>query len=196
MTLSLRNAALALVAAAEIIATQPALAAEPETAAAPKTWTFGTELDVLPFATKGYYGSLVAARQSWRIRGVAARSTVPGFMVTEGFKDKRTDAYAFLVDRFLGPRRESQQGFWVGGGVELWRNRIRREGISEYTQYNNVILTAGGGYVWNLTRHLYLNPWAGAHIVVAGNRAINVSGAPYQQSRFTPEASIKFGFRF
>ncbi len=159
-------------------------------------WRFGTELDVLPFATKGYYGSFFAARDAWRIRGVAARSSVPGFMVKEGFNDKRTDAYAFLVDRFLGRKRVLQQGWWLGGGVEVWKNRIRAEGYSEYTHYNNLMLTAGGGYVWRISRHFYINPWAGAHFAVAGEMAPVVSGQTYKQGRFVPEASVKVGFDF
>jgi hypothetical protein len=196
MTHSRFTAALLTLAAAQLLTSNPAFAAEPNESAPARSWRLGTELDALPFATGGYYGSVVAARDAWRIRGVAARSTVPGFMVSDGFKDKRTDAYAFLVDRFLGPRREHRQGFWIGGGVELWRNRIRHEGVSSYTQYSNVMLTAGGGYVWQISRHFYLNPWAGAHFAVAGERQINVSGRLYQQPMFTPEASIKLGFTF
>jgi len=192
----LSKTALALAAAAAILTAQSPAARETEAPSATGTWHYGTELDVLPYATKGYYASLFAARDAWRVRGVAARSNVPAFMVSDGFEDKRTDAYAFLVDRFAGPRATRQEGFWIGGGIELWRNRISREGVSGYTNYSNTVLTAGGGYVWNISRHFYLNPWAGAHLVVGGDRSIDVSGATYQQPRFTPEASVKFGFRF
>lgn len=173
-----------------------AFAADPATSKPAASWRFGTELDALPYATGGYYGSAFAARDAWRLRGVVARATAPGFTVSDGFEDKRTDAYAFLVDRFIGPRSRRQEGFWVGGGVELWRNRIRREGVSDYAKYNNTMLTAGAGYVWRISRHFYINPWAGAHFVVAGDRNVNVSGATYTQPRITPEVSVKFGFTF
>lgn len=159
-------------------------------------WKFGSEIDALPFATKGYYGSAFVGRDGWRLRGVAARSAMPSFMVSEGFRDKRTDAYAVLVDRFFGSKRQRFEGFWIGGGGEYWRNRIRTEDSPEYSRYNNFILTAGGGYVWRFSRHFYLNPWAGGHFVAGGSRKIPVSGKTYEQRVFTPEASIKFGIIF
>jgi hypothetical protein len=160
------------------------------------TWKVGTEIDALPYATGGYYGSAFVGHNGWRYRGVAARATVPSFMVTDGFKDKRTDAYAVLVDRFFGAKRQKLEGFWIGGGGEYWRNRIRTEESPEYSHYNNFILTAGGGYVWKFSRHFYLNPWAGGHFVVGGSRNIQVSGKTYEQRLFTPEASIKVGVTF
>lgn len=173
------------------------VAAQSNTATnAPRAWRLGTELDALPYLTKGYYGSLIAVHSDWRLRGVAARSTMPGFMVSSGYKDKRTDAYALLADRFVGPNRSQQKGPWAGGGVEFWRNRIRRKGSPDYSHFNNTVLTVGGGYVWRLSPHLYLNPWSGAHFVVGGNRDIAVSGTTYKQPIFTPEASVKFGITF
>lgn len=196
MNLSLPNSALALAATALFFTLQPTKAAEPAQAEQPRVWRFATELDALPYATGGYYASAVAAREAWRFRGVAASSKLPGFMIKEGFEDKRTNAYALLVDRFVGARANRQEGFWIGGGAELWRNRIRREGYSAATNYNNLMLTVGGGYVWKFSRHFYLNPWAGAHFAVAGELNPSVSGRIYQQSRFTPEASIKIGYTF
>lgn len=196
MNRSLNHAVLALAAAATFSMIPSASAADPTTVEGAPAWRFGTELDALPYATGGYYGSFVAARGAQRIRGVVARSTVPGFMVKEGFEEKRTDAFALLVDQFLGAKRKRQEGFWVGGGVELWRNRIQREGYSEKASYNNVMLTVGGGYVWKFSRHFYLNPWAGVHFAVAGARSVNVAGGVYEQPRFTPEASIKIGYVF
>jgi hypothetical protein len=190
------SAALALGAAALLLTSTPARAAEPPAEETPRVWRFGAEIDALPYATGGYYGSFVAARREWRVRAVAARSTMPGFLVEDGFEDKRTDAYALLVDRFLGARRSRQEGFWVGGGVELWSTRIRPEGGNAYTRYNNLMLTAGAGYVWKFSRHFYLNPWAGVHFAAAGERVHNVSGRVYEQARFTPEASIKLGYTF
>src|SRR5262245_36500495 len=102
-------------------------AAEVPAEAGSKVWTRGVELDALPFATKGYYGSVFAGHDGWRFRTVAARSTVPDFLVTSGFRGKRTDAYAVLADRFFGARRRSLEGFWIGGGGEYWRNRVRTE---------------------------------------------------------------------
>jgi hypothetical protein len=163
--------------------------------AADSVWKFGSEIDVLPYATKGYYGSAFTGRDGWRFRGVAARSTTPSFLVTDGFKEKRTDAYALLVDRFFGSERLELKGFWIGGGGEYWRNRIRTDESPEFAHYNNFMLTVGGGYVWKFSRHFYLNPWGG-HFVADGERKIAVSGKTYEQPVFTPEFSFKVGFTF
>ena len=181
-----------------LLVLQSALPAqEPSTSApAPDSWKFGTEFDVLPFATGGYYGSLFAADHGWRLRGVAARSGTPSFLVSSGFEKKRSDAYALLADRFLGARRAELKGFWVGSGVEYWRTRIRQKDTTDFTHYNNVLVTAGGGYVWQVTRHFYVNPWADTNFVVGGSRDINVSGKTYTQPLFTPEVSLKVGFIF
>lgn len=156
----------------------------------------GAEFDVLPYATGGAYGSLIVGRGAWRIRGVVSRVNIPEAFVADGFSDQRTDAVALLADRFIGAGSREARGFWVGGGVEYWQNRVRREGSEAYTAYHNTMLTAGGGYVWHLTRHVYLNPWAAAHASVAGDRDVDVSGAAFTPRRFTAEASLKLGIVF
>lgn len=161
-----------------------------------RTWKIGSEIDLLPYALKGYYGSLVAGQNYWRVRAIATRAPEPSFLVTSGFKEKRSDAYALIGDYFLGSKKEQQEGFWAGGGAEYWHSRIRAEASSTFAHYDNVMLTAGGGYVWKLSQHCYLNPWSGGHFVVAGKRDIDVSGVIYKQPVFTPEASVKVGIRF
>jgi hypothetical protein len=161
-----------------------------------RSWKFGTEVDVLPYAMGGYYASAFGGHDGWRYRGVAARSDAPSFLVTSGFEKKRTDAYALLADRFFGSRRSQLRGVWLAGGGEFWQSRIRQENTSSFTHYDNVVLTGGGGYVWKLSNHFYLNPWSAMHVVVAGDRKINVSGKMYEQPRLTPEASVKIGFIF
>jgi hypothetical protein len=167
----------------------------PETAVS-HSWKFGTEIDLLPYAMNGYYASAFTARDGWRLRGVIARSDAPSFLVSSGFDKKRTDAYALLVDRLMGKKKDRLEGFWAGGGAELWRSRIRQGGTSDFTRYNNTVLTAGGGYVWKLSNHFYVNPWSATHVVAAGDRRINVSGKIYEQPRLTPEVSVKFGIVF
>lgn len=159
-------------------------------------WRFGTEIDLLPYVMHGYYASAFTAHGAWRFRGVAARSQAPSFLVSDGFEKKRTDAYAALIDHFVGRKKNRLEGFWGGGGVELWHSRIRQEGTPTFASYNNTVLTAGGGYVWKLSNHFYVNPWSATHFVVAGDRRINVSGKVYEQPRLTPEVSIKFGIIF
>jgi hypothetical protein len=187
--------ALATFSASLLCAQTAAVPNKAETTASP-SWKFGTEIDVLPYVMSGYYASAFVARDGWRFRGVAARSSTPSFLVTDGFEKKRTDAYALLVDRFVGQKRNRLQGLWIGGGAELWRSRIRQDGGTAFTRYNDTVLTAGSGYIWKLSNHFYVNPWSAMHVVVAGDRKINVSGKNYEQPRFTPELSVKFGIVF
>lgn len=201
MTCRLRTYILIAIAAivllsSALFAQAPSRVARSDEASSSPSWRVGTEIDLLPYVMNGYYASAFVAHDAWRFRGVAARSDAPSFFVTQGFKKKRTDAYALLVDRFLGQKRNRLEGFWIGGGAELWRSRIRQEGPSDFTHYNNTVLTAGGGYVWKLSNHFYVNPWSAVHVVVGGNRSINVSGRDYEQPRLTPELSVKFGIVF
>ena len=183
-------------AVAVILGLSTGYAAEAQEKAGCGGWKLGSELDVLPYAMGGYYGSGFMGRDGWKFRYVIARSPNPSFLVTNGFKDKRTDAYALLADRFIGAGRRNLEGFWIGGGGEYWRNRIRTDTSPVYAHYQNYMLTAGGGCAWKFSRHFYLNPWVGSHFVVANRRDIPVSGKIYQQPVFTPEASIKLGFTF
>jgi hypothetical protein len=132
----------------------------------------------------------------WKFRSVVARTNVPSFLVSDGYRDKRTDAYALLADRFLGTRRKELKGAWLGGGAEYWQNRIRTTDSPDYVHYLNYMATIGGGYVWELSRHFYVNPWSGAHFVVAHSRDVQVSGTLYKQPLFTPETSVKIGIVF
>lgn len=185
-----------LLAACALVLAFAAPAARAEDPVCTSKWKLGSEVDVLPYALKGYYGSGFVARDGWKYRAVVARSTTPSFLVSDGFKEKRTDAYALLADRFIGPRRQKLAGPWVGGGAEYWRNRIRTEASPEFAHYQNYMLTVGAGYVWPISRHVYINPWAAGHLVVANRRSIPVSGKTYNQPVFTPEGSVKIGFIF
>ena len=122
--------------------------------------------------------------------------TAPSFMVTSGFADKRTDSYALSLDRFIGVRRRSIEGFWAGAGGEYWRNRIRAQDSSTDVKFHDFTLSASGGYMWMLSRHIYLDSWVAGQFVAGGQRNIQISSQIYKQSVFTPEASIKFGFYF
>jgi hypothetical protein len=110
----------------------------------------GVELDVLPYATGGWYGSLWYGFAHVRIRGVVSRVNPPDFTVDGDFTDAQTTAYALIADYF--PRRD-RTGLWLGAGVELWENSIAHPGESVRGQYDTVMATgawAGSG-AWATT---------------------------------------------
>ena len=176
------------------------LAASQQPASEPRKtahkWTMGSDLDLLPFALHGYSSGGFLGRNGWRASSLMSASTAPSFMISSGFSDRHTDAYTGMVDRFFGGKRKSIEGFWAGAGGGYWRSSIRAGGSSTPAKYHDFRLTVGGGYLIRLSRHIYLDPCAAEHFVVAGQRRIPVSGQTYRPPVFTLDASIKIGFNF
>ena len=168
-------------------------AAVPASAEEPKPVTVGFELDVLPYATGGYYGSAWVGRDRIRLRPVVASTTLPGFLVEDGFREAKVDAYALIVDYFF---REGFRGFWVGAGAEYWKSRVENETDGGTAEWNNTVATIGGGYVWKIGGTFYVNPWVAGHLVVGGPTSVTAGGATYTPKRFSPEASVKLGWHF
>lgn len=153
----------------------------------------GVEADVLPYATGGWYASGWFGRSHIRIRVVASQVELPEFTIRGDFHDGESRAYAGLVDYFpMGALR----GPWLGTGVEHWRNRIGHPAESVTGEYRNVMATLGGGWVFNLGRHIYVNPWAAGHVRVGGDTFAQVGTRVYQPPKALAEASVKFGVRF
>ena len=131
---------------------------------APRT-TAGFELDVLPYVSGGYYVSGWIGHDRIRVRPVVTKTTLPSFVVQDGFKNADLDVYAVIVDYFP---RGGFRGFWVGAGVEYWKNSIENESNGGTAKWNNTVATIGAGYVWKVAGNFYLNPWAAGHLVVGG----------------------------
>ncbi|MBI5179500.1 MAG: hypothetical protein HZA04_09625 [Nitrospinae bacterium] len=155
--------------------------------------TAGIELDVFPYATGGYYGSAWYGEDRLRIRGIIAQVNTPSFLLEKGFKDNRITAYAAVLDYFVD---EGFKGWWFGGGAEYWDSSIAHDEERPTARYSNVVATAGCGYVWELSRNLYLNPWVAGHLMVGGERTVTVGTRSYDPPRFVPELSIKVGWKF
>lgn len=155
--------------------------------------TVGFELDALPHITGGYYGSAWLGHDRVRIRPVFAKTTLPSFVVQDGFRNAEVNVYTMIVDCFF---RDGFRGFWVGAGVEYWRNSVENKANGATARWGNTITTLGGGYVWNFAGNFYVNPWGAGHLIVAGNTDVLVGGAAYSPKRFTPEASLKLGWHF
>jgi len=155
--------------------------------------TGGIELDALPYISGGYYGSVWYGVDHFRFRGVITKTTVPQFILPEGFKNNRLNVIAFIVDYF--PQQEFR-GWWIGSGVEIWNATIEHENESVAPSYSNTVFTVGGGYVWKFYKNFYLNPWAAGHLMVAGDRAVAVGSWSYKPAVFTGEMSLKVGWHF
>ncbi len=156
----------------------------------------GFELDALPYATGGYYGSAWIGDGPLRYRAVVARIYPPDFAVNSGFNHLRIDAQALIVDYFFGADAARWNGPWIGAGLEQWDSRVQEQGTGASASFSNTIATAGGGYVWRFLGNFYLNPWAALHFITDGKRSVPVGSQTYVPQDVTPEASLKIGWNF
>ena len=152
----------------------------------------GLEVDVLPYLTGGYYGSIWLSHNHLRYRAVLTQVTTPEFMLDEGFTNNDIKVYAVIADYFFKPEVDK---FWVGMGVEYWKASIQTDLKGDQGRYNNTMFTLGGGYVWNLGKHLYLNPWVAIHLRIAGDSEVAVDEKIFKPAAVVPEGSLKIGWR-
>ncbi len=152
--------------------------------------TYGAELDALPFLTGGYYLSGFVGEGAYRVRAVGAKVNIPEFTVKQGFEDNVLKAYALILDYFPQGRVE---GVWWGGGVEYWDSSIASKGEGAVTNYENYVVTMGGGYVWRISQNVYLNPWGALHGIVAGDSSVEVGSRKFRPQPISGEVSLKIG---
>ncbi len=117
--------------------------------------TFGLEADVVPYILGGYHGSVVVGYNQWRFRGVFVGLTTPSSLLDEGFKDNKVKVGAIIVDYFFQPNWKK---FFISTGVEYLSGNLGHEKVSSTSNYNGVLWTAGGGYVWKFHKNFYLAP--------------------------------------
>jgi hypothetical protein len=153
---------------------------------------FGTELDFLPFILQGFYGSLWAGYSHLKFRAVVAGAVTPGFFIDDKFKDNRLLVVAGIADYYF---QSGFKGWWIGAGGEHWAAAIKEKRSGTRAEYENWILTLGGGYSWFLWKGLYVNPWAAFHLRVAGDDSVEAGSSEFKPALFTPEGSIKIGYK-
>ncbi|MDR3672805.1 MAG: hypothetical protein P4L36_18315 [Holophaga sp.] len=157
----------------------------------PGAIAWSTELDVVPYATGGWYGSLAGGLGTWRLRGVLAEVHPPSAFEPRGWGDGRTRAAALLVDRFFRP---GFTGPWLGSGVERWQQRLRPDGQADPVTLRTFQATLGAGWVFRMGDHLTINPWLAAHERIAGDRQASADGRICRPNPTEGEASLKVGW--
>jgi hypothetical protein len=161
--------------------------------AATNSFTGGIEADVLPFITGGYYMSAWGGYKHVRYRVIIADVNTPQFLLPDNFSNNEIEAFALIADYFF---QRGFRGCWIGTGLEWWKGRIEARDTSAAGTYTSYMYTIGSGYVWNVYRGLYLNPWAGIHLKIGGDHTAHVGAADYTPPFLTPEISVKLGWRF
>ncbi|MEZ4808972.1 MAG: hypothetical protein R2819_01315 [Allomuricauda sp.] len=164
-----------------------------QTATQPTETKVGVELDVLPYLTGGYYGSVWAYNNHFRYRAVITHVTTPEFMVKDGFTNNEIQGYALIADYFFSPKFEK---WWIGSGIEYWDAQIQSDQKLSTSDYDVFMLTFGSGYVWNIGKNFYVNPWAALHFRLEGDNKVMVDGNEFNTPAFIPECSLKVGWYF
>ncbi|MFN5134574.1 MAG: hypothetical protein ACK5DG_04595 [Chitinophagaceae bacterium] len=153
----------------------------------------GIELDVLPYATGGWFAAAWAGKYQWRMRVLTASVNKPNFTTKTGFTNHHINAYAVLADRFL---KKGWKVWWLGGGIVLWNSSIQTDAKLQTAKFTNFLLNGSAGYNITLHKKIYLSPWAGLSMRVSGSTNVAVDNKLYTLPFFNPEASLKFGIWF
>lgn len=156
-------------------------------------WNFGLELDVLPYATGGYFGAVWVGKGKWRTRALLADVNKPDFTTKEGFTNHHIKAYAVVLDRFL---KDNWKGWWIGGGPVYWKSDIQSDSSNAAKNFENFLLNGSLGYNFTIYKNIYISPWAGLSLKVSGNDEFTLDNKEYNLPLLNPEASVKFGFHF
>ncbi|MCA4897921.1 MAG: hypothetical protein ACK514_17130 [Bacteroidota bacterium] len=157
------------------------------------SWQGGTEQDVLPYLTGGYYFAAWAGKNHVRGRALLAKVNKPSFIVPSGFTNNQVTAIALVADYFP---KEKWRGWHLGAGVVWWQSSIQSNLRLSTVNYENVLLNGSVGYNWWFSPRFYLCPWAGLHLRVGGPSTVTVDNQSFDTPLFTPEASLKVGWCF
>jgi hypothetical protein len=159
----------------------------------PRKIDVGLELDVLPYATGGYFGAGWVGKDVWRIRALTAFVNKPDWSTTKGFSNHQIHAYAAVVDRFL---KSDWQGWWAGAGLVLWESTIQTEAKAQTAKFHNFLAHGGLGYSVPMFKHFYVSPWGSLNLRIGGDKNVVVDDKSYTIPLINPEASLKVGYYF
>lgn len=180
-----------------IISLTPAFAANTmkNTVESPK-YTYGIEIDALPYVTGGSYISSWFGCERYRLRLVLSDVNIPEFIYSDDFKDWNSKAGAIIFDYFWNPQKQPLSGPWIGFGLEHWDNEIVEKSSGAKAHFDQEVLTVGGGYVHYLSKHCFINPWIAGHLRLNGDSKIQVGSKTFENKPLQFEASLKLGWKF
>lgn len=156
-------------------------------------WAFGIEQDILPYATGGYFAAVWIGKDHLRSRILLARVNKPDFIIKKGFTNNKVTAYAVTVDYFLA---KDWTGWWASSGLVYWKSSIQSDAKLSTAYYNNTLFNGSIGYNWKISKKIYLSPWAGLHLRIAGEQQVKVDNKIFNPPLLNPEASLKLGLQF
>lgn len=157
-------------------------------------YNLSLEADLLPYSLGGYFGALAFGDDNMRIRAIGASATKPDIILPSGFTKNTLQAYALLLDYF--PYSKNYSGFWCYTGVVYWSSTIQNKDDNSKSAFTNTLFSVGGGYSYYFFKDLYVSPWAGLHVRVAGDKSVPVGAKTFEVALLNSEASVKIGWCF
>jgi hypothetical protein len=176
----------------------PGLAGAAEPEPKPRAMALGVQFDLFPTVISAINGELGYAPQVWlgighaRLRVIGAHLEPPDALAfaDEGFENPTTTAFAVTIDYTFGDHFD---GFWLGGGFEVWQRTIEHTGVEERASWSSTVATFGGGYIWRFAGNFFLDPWAGLHATL-NPEAVLVGAYSYDPTPVVVSASVKVGW--
>jgi len=176
----------------------PAEASDSLPVAAPRAMAIGVQLDLFPTVISAVNGELGYAPQVWlgidhaRVRVIGAHLEPPDALAfaDDGFQNPTTTAFAVTIDYVFGDHFD---GFWIGGGFELWQRTIEHRDVAETAAWSSTIATLGGGYIWRFAGNFFLDPWLGVHATL-NPEPVSLGAYEYEPTPILVTASLKVGW--
>ncbi len=158
----------------------------------------GVQFDVVPTVLSATEGRFGIGGQVWlgidhvRLRYIGAHLDVPkAIHGQDGFTAVETTVWAAVIDYTFGDHYDE---WWVSTGFELWLNEVGLEdAVATRAEWQSVIWTVGGGYIWRFYDNFYLDPWIAVHVPL-NNLEIAVGNRTFDVIPIQPEVSIKIGY--
>jgi hypothetical protein len=165
--------------------------------AKPRAMALGFQLDLFPTVISAINGELGYAPQVWlgidhaRLRVIGAHLEPPDALAfaDAGFENPTTTVFVVSIDYTFGGHFD---GWWLGGGFEVWQRTIEHVGVEGKAAWSSTIATFGGGYIWRFAGNFFLDPWLGVHATLNPE---SVQAGPYEYAppAVVANASVKIG---
>lgn len=159
----------------------------------------GFSADIFPTLVSASAGKAGFSFQGWaafnhiKVRAIGGHMYLPPELTgSDGYGNQELTVGAVIADYMFGDHFD---GFWIGSGVEYWRNTIPHDDTGEEFRWNNYVLTLGGGYIWRICGNLYLNPWVAVHYIT-NPREFDAAGDRFSQRNIQGSFSMKIGYFF
>ena len=157
---------------------------------------FGFESEMMTFINNGYHGSFWAGQNGLRARLVVAKATFPSSLTPAGFKNLTSYFYECEIDYFFSKRKNEFRGIWFALGFGYTLQEIESIATNNKASVNLFDLHTGIGYVIQVYKGLYINPWIGLDLHLNAPKEVNVGSQIWRPRMFDPVLGIKLGYSF